>query len=502
MSEHRIAQSPPRLLGDSRAHSSVARLLAGSERCLPEPGDENRPWRALKAALGAPQRRPRAWLLAPALAGCVAVALALFFTRDQGSRAGSNPSVPATVARVMGIGGQVALGDGERVTLGDRLRAGDRLTTAADSLVELATSTGMAVVVAEKSDIELGGIDDRADLIVRAGSISVRPTSDRAEGVTTNVQIAAYRVAFGAATVEIATSLSGEAGELRVQVHRGAANVDSVDSPADDPIRIPAGTCWSSRTGIIGTCSQAPQEPQEPQMTAIQPVARPADTIANEPVEKPPKKPDPKRSATRKRPAASVRTLPDARARATRLVAEGRPDEAITALAGAAAGRGARAEFAQYEIARIRHRQLGRLADAANDYRTYLRRFPDGRLGQEAELNIIEIELKRGRHKPALAAIDRFLAEHADSERVADLRLQKGHVLRARADFSAAVSVYDRAAQTAIRARIADEATYYAAWCQSERGQTDDARARLRAYLKRFPDGRHAAAARKSLAED
>ncbi len=177
------------------------------------------------------------------------------------------------------------------------------------------------------------------------------------------------------------------------------------------------------------------------------------------------------------------------------LARDGRYEEAAEAFEAIAAGKGPHAELALYGLGRIQQTDLSRPREALVTFDRYRRTYPRGTMIQEVEISTIEIELQRRDFDSALASMSRFLAGHPSSERVGEVRLLRGNVLRERGDCGAALEDY-ALARTGPQE---GEALYFTGWCQQRLGQTERARETWREYLARFPSARHAADAKAAL---
>lgn len=182
-------------------------------------------------------------------------------------------------------------------------------------------------------------------------------------------------------------------------------------------------------------------------------------------------------------------------ARAVALSREGRHPEAAAALEAVAGGGGPHAELALYELGRLQQLRLGQPRLARQTYARYQRAYPQGTLSQEVELSTLELQLQGRELDAALATLDAFLRRHPASERVDELRVLRGDVLRERGDCAGALGEFERVRS----GPQADDALYFAGWCQQRLGRPEAAAATWRGYLERFPEGRHRAEARAAL---
>jgi hypothetical protein len=116
----------------------------------------------------------------------------------------------------------------------------------------------------------------------------------------------------------------------------------------------------------------------------------------------------------------------------------------------------------------------------------YLRRFPNGVLGDEVEAVRAEAELRAGDHGAALAGLGRLTLR--DDERGLALRLARAE-LRAETSCSAALADFDRVLAADANAALTERALYGRSACRARSRDEIGAKADARAYLKRFPNG-------------
>jgi hypothetical protein len=90
------------------------------------------------------------------------------------------------------------------------------------------------------------------------------------------------------------------------------------------------------------------------------------------------------------------------------------------------------------------------------------------------------------------------LQRHPNSERRSEVARLAGDLARERGDCAAAVALYDQALSSRPATDDADDASFHRAACLARAGDVRGS-AGLRAYLKRFPLGRHAGEAQRLL---
>lgn len=106
---------------------------------------------------------------------------------------------------------------------------------------------------------------------------------------------------------------------------------------------------------------------------------------------------------------------------AMRLEREGRLEESVALYRRIAAGSGADAEFALYRCGHVLEEQRGDARGALTLWRQQRVRFPAGTLRHEADLSILDVLVRLGRHREAASEADAFLARWPASDRRRDV---------------------------------------------------------------------------------
>ena len=146
-------------------------------------------------------------------------------------------------------------------------------------------------------------------------------------------------------------------------------------------------------------------------------------------------------------------------------------------------------------LARLRQEHDAKGVLAALD--GYDARFPNGTLHHEAEIARVDALLLLGRDADALAVLRPLALQPRGRD--LELRVIRGE-LAAGATCQAAVDDFDRVLAAAAPRALAERALHGRAACRARLGDGAAARRDLEEYLRRFPDGRFAAEARRSLA--
>jgi TolA-binding protein len=176
------------------------------------------------------------------------------------------------------------------------------------------------------------------------------------------------------------------------------------------------------------------------------------------------------------------------------------PRAQIDCLLGQGRGSELGAEVALYEAARLYRDTLGDTGHAIATLRELRRRFPSGALAAEADLTLAELLPTVGRYREALAASAAVLETQPSPERMAELHLLRGDLLRTGVgDCRAAAAEYAQAAELGPDT-AADPASFFAAVCLQKLGDAASARRAFEHYLAR-PSPRRAAEAVRRLGE-
>ena len=177
-------------------------------------------------------------------------------------------------------------------------------------------------------------------------------------------------------------------------------------------------------------------------------------------------------------PAPAPPTPADCR----QLAASQRPSEALLCYQAQTAKGGLAGETAQYELGRLWRDSFGNLERALAAFQEQRARFPSGALRIEADLSIIELLPRLGRHDEAMTETEGFLADHPRAERRGEIRLLRGNILReVRHDLGRAEREY--AEGGAAGGRAGDDCRFLRAVCLEALGRLADAREAYEAYL-------------------
>ncbi len=183
---------------------------------------------------------------------------------------------------------------------------------------------------------------------------------------------------------------------------------------------------------------------------------------------------------------------------ALKMAREGSPQNAAALIEQALAQHEGPRDLELYELAILRARRLHDRPGALQAFEEYRQSFPAGALRQEVDLSIIDSQVALGRADTALGESAEFLSRYPHSERLDDVRILRGNLLRERGDCVRAVDEYRNVRQ----GPALDDALFFTATCHGQLGDQAAATTQLHEYLARFPEGHHAGAARSALGLD
>jgi TolA-binding protein len=188
---------------------------------------------------------------------------------------------------------------------------------------------------------------------------------------------------------------------------------------------------------------------------------------------------------------------PDPYAEALALERRGDHRLAASKLQAALASNVGPRDLELYHLALLRQRHLDDPRGALEALLSYRKSFPSGGLRQEVDVSIIESRLALKQTDEALTESAAFLARYPQNERADEMHFMRGDLLRLRGDCAGALAEY----RAVLRGPALEDSLYYAAYCIGELGQSDVATTALKDYLRRFPNGKHAGAARQTVGE-
>ncbi len=137
----------------------------------------------------------------------------------------------------------------------------------------------------------------------------------------------------------------------------------------------------------------------------------------------------------------------------------------------------------------------------------YQERYPHGSMGYEAALAQVKAEMANNQVAPALAALERAMAMPGFEglPRSSELTLMRAELLAQSQRCAEALPTFDRLAGDArsgeLDSSLVERALYGRASCLASEGDAAGSRASLQDYLRSFPNGKFAQAARTALAK-
>jgi transmembrane sensor len=409
---------------------------------------QQRVWQALQARAKRGEtgaRRSRWWLTGALALGACAAAVVMVarvtWPPPQGAAAPASAEVLAT-------------GTGE--TLARTLAGGTEVRLGGESV--LALPAGSAPVVrAGRADFHVPRQAPGHRFAVRAGDVEVRVVGTRFEVARVGARV---NVAVSEGVVEVwAPSPSTRALTLAARLRAG----ESFSHPPEAP-------------------------------ASVAPGRGPAELAAPGP-------PFQRRAPAPRAPSAQA-ALVDAGASSLVEARVARSTDAAQALVlyrRLAAGTGPSAENALYELGEIYRDRLQEPRRALRAWQEYRTRFPAGLLRAEVDVSLIETLAQVGERARALAEATAFLGRYPSSERRHEVARVAGDLSRSSGDCRAAITFYEQAIEGLGEGRDADDVAFARAVCLLKL-HDPRAEAAVRAYLVRFPAGRHASAMRAVVA--
>ena len=156
-------------------------------------------------------------------------------------------------------------------------------------------------------------------------------------------------------------------------------------------------------------------------------------------------------------------------------------------------------EDAAYEMGRLYRDELAQPREAIATWRLYRARNPRGLLRIEADLSIIETLMALDDKSGALSEASDFIRRYPEGERHPEMARLVGDLSRERGECQAAIDAYDEVLSDArARGSIVDEVSFHRATCLL-RKDPGAGREAIRAYARKFPDGRFRAQAQRLI---
>jgi hypothetical protein len=311
--------------------------------------------------------------------------------------------------------------------------------------------------------------DDQAPPEVRVGRVRFS-VPEQAPGRRYAVRAGPYEVVVLGTVFDVAVEEAG----VSVDVQSGTVEVHDASTRQRLAVLSPRKR-WSSADGQVRELPAAA-------------AASPASARAPAPVRK---RPPRKVALADAEQARSLDQAGDVRRR-------GDSRRALSMYQRMADGSGPLAEIAHYEIGVIEDEDLRDPRRAVATWQRYRLRYPKGLLRTEADISVIEALARIGEEKRALDEAVGFLAQHPGSERRAEVARVAGDLARQGGDCRGAIPLYDQTLAARPAREDADDATFHRAACLVALGDGRGLPA-ARAYLGRFPLGRHALEAQRLL---
>jgi hypothetical protein len=131
----------------------------------------------------------------------------------------------------------------------------------------------------------------------------------------------------------------------------------------------------------------------------------------------------------------------------------------------------------------------------------YFDRFPRGQLWPEAQVTRLEALLALDRGQEAVKLLENWPAElWTQVPRAQELKVVQGELYAAQRRYTACAATFDSVLELAsLEPVLTERALFGRAGCREHQGDAEGARKDLEEYLRRFPEGRFAAAAQGGL---
>ncbi len=143
-------------------------------------------------------------------------------------------------------------------------------------------------------------------------------------------------------------------------------------------------------------------------------------------------------------------------------------------------------------------RQDGR--SALSHFRAYLARFPGGVFAPEASQSALRELVAEARPGEALTVADDYLRRFPSDARVGEVALVRARLLRDELGRPGeALAAYQALAARELPGVQRDEALFSVGLCEARLGRRAAARESFERYLAQFPEGVHAAEARRRI---
>jgi hypothetical protein len=360
---------------------------------------------------------------------------------------------------------------------------------------------GQATVVLAADAVASGRSQaGNTEIEIKKGKIDL-DVLPRSRGQGFSVRAEGYRFAV----VGTAFTVSQSRSRIELQVREGTVAVWRSETRV---ATVHAGQTWSADLPSGRRPSARSETAELTTSSFVQPSPVTAEAPATPPVLAPPPVPSPMepwpaipRPDELPAAAASPKPAPKASGAAATacgdLLAQKQPREALACYQERAKQNGLAGETAEYELARLWRDSLGDLQRALAAFQEQRARFPGGALRIEADLSIIEILPRLGRHAEALAESERFLVSHPTSERRGEIHLLRGNLFREGVhDLRQAEREYALGARSG--GRTGDDCRFLHAVSLEALGRTKEARSEYREYLLRR-GAAHTSEAKKRL---
>jgi len=339
------------------------------------------------------------------------------------------------------------------------------------------------------------------EIVLKKGSIDLRVVP-RAKGQSFAVRAGPYQftVVGTAFTVSRTQSrLELVVREGKVAVSRGTRRLATVNAGGTWVVEAnaaPAVVATPAAAASVAAALVAAPPPAAPAAFALAPTpaasAVAAPSVVSAPAASPFAQPAPAAPLATRPVAAATKValvgpaapspVADPRRYCGALSASKRPREALLCYQEQATQSGLVGETAQYEVARLWRDSLAEPERALAAFKAQRSRFPSGALRTEADLSIIELLPRLGRHAEAMTETERFLIAHPKAERRGEIHLLRGNIFReVLRDLGQAEREYAWGIESG--GKVGDDCRFLRAVCLEALGHVEEARRAFEVYL-------------------
>jgi len=392
------------------------------------------------------------------------------------------PSAPASSAKALLPGTQKSSVPELPIAKGAVLRLRSVPSALPAGSVDL---NGQATAILSAAAAASGRMQNQhAEILLEKGAIELH-VLPRAPGHSFFVRAGLYQ--FTVVGTAFTVSQTGSRLELvvsegKVAVSRGARQLAMVGAGGKWAVEVTPASALAPSQATPSPAAFAAAPIQAAPSPAAFALAPPQAALSPAPYAPVPMPASPRSAAAPSVAASPAATPAPAKRNCGELAASKRTREALQCYQAQAAQSGLAGETAQYEMARLWRDSLGDPESALAAFKDQRSRFPRGTLRIEADLSIIEILPRLGRHTEVMAETEQFLSAHPKAERRGEIHLLRGNIFReVLHDLHQAEREY--ALGSELRGQVGDDCQFLRAVCLEALGRLQEARSAYETYL-------------------